>query len=424
MIIYLAIILSFLQIIACEKEPENKPNPKPEKEQSAELSVIWENWIYDDSTGAFLYSPRFAGNYVAIFAHQPYTTNNGKLGMVIYDRITGEPHPAWDYEPNFSGNATSDWEIGGENKDVVVILSGRTLYAYDINTAQELWTKYSGADEVFIPQISSFDNDLFVGVKPAGIENAWGKLVKINIITGEQKDILRIDSANGYSVLLYPPSVDIMPSGDTLLIFQNRQLNFGISDGKIDIYAYNMTADSMLWVVEDLTASGNSSVKEGIITEDNKYLFQGSKSIHCINIDNGTILWEDELQNESFFQTPNLYTDGKVFMNSESGAIICYDVASGNKLWHNTNIDAHPIDSRMVYYNGKLYLTAIPTYNSNIPESHRKSFKCISGNTGEVLWSSQKINGMLLLDPDLGHIFIGNSFKLICVDLNKSPVYE
>ena len=159
-----------MQFVACEKEPENKPNPKPEKEKSAELSVIWDQWVYDDSTGTYMYPPQFAGDYVAVFVHQPYTTN--KLGMVIYDRITGEPHPAWDHEPNFSGNATSDWEIGGENKDVVVILSGRTLYAYDINTAQELWTKYSGTDEYYNFRLNSFGNYLYVSKCPATIEAA------------------------------------------------------------------------------------------------------------------------------------------------------------------------------------------------------------------------------------------------------------
>jgi len=425
LISYIILIISVLQLFSCKKESE-KPSPTPhiEQDKSAELSIVWKNWIYNDSAGAFIYSPRFAGDYVAIYSFMPYHNNSGKLGMVIYDKETGEPHPAWNHEPNFNVNSTSDWEIGGENKDIVVILSGRTLYAYDINTAQEIWTKYSGTEEVFMPEINSFGDDLFVGIKPEGIENAWGKLVKMNIKTGKQEEILKIDSVSGYSVLLYPPSIEIMPSGDTLLIFQNRQLNFGTSDGKIDIYAYNMTADSMLWIVDDLTSSGNSSVMEGIITEDHKYLFQGSKSIHCIDITNGEILWEDKYQIASFFQTHNLYADGKVFLNSETGAIICYDVASGNRLWYNTKEDATPAGETMGYYDGKLYMSAIPTENQGIPVEHSFSFKCISASNGEVLWSSKRGSSGVIIDQQTGYLYVGTGFTLMCIDLNKTPVMK
>ena len=126
-ITYLAIILSFLQFISCEK-PLEKGEIPPVTE--AELSVVWKKIIYDNHGGAFAYSPLFTGNYVAICTRMPYDDAN-KIGVVIYDKATGEPHPAWNHEPDFN-ESISDWDIGGVNDDIAVLSASRFIYAYDI----------------------------------------------------------------------------------------------------------------------------------------------------------------------------------------------------------------------------------------------------------------------------------------------------
>ncbi|MCK5847395.1 MAG: PQQ-binding-like beta-propeller repeat protein [Bacteroidales bacterium] len=416
MTIYILLLSSLLNLFACEK-PLEKGEVPPVAE--AKLSVVWKNFIYDNHGGAFMYSPLFAGNYVAICTRMPYD-DAAKIGLVIYDKVTGKPHPAWNHEPDFN-ESISDWDIGGANDDIAVLSASRYIYAYDINTGQEIWHKTSG-NNYYSTKISVFGDNLFYIESPPQVEEEWGELYMADLNTGVSKKLLKLTMEDGYAFTLYPPSVLISTAGDTILIFQKRQWNFSLSKGKVDIYAYNMRLDSVIWVVDDITKTGNSSVMEGIITDDNTYLFQGSNSIHCIDVANGIILWEDALGTSSFFQTHNLYADGKVFMNSEGGDIICYDVQSGMKLWHSKIAFANPIGGSMAYYNGKLYLSAIPTQEDVVPVEKRGSLKCVSVATGEVLWSNSTAYSGVKVDSQIGYLYFGSGFSLYCIDLNKTPV--
>ena len=186
-----------------------------------------------------------------------------------------------------------------------------------------------------------------------------------------------------------------------------------------------MTADSLYWKVDDITKSGNSSVMEGIIT-GNRYLFQGSNSIHCLDVRTGNILWEDRLEEESFFQTHNHYADGKVFMNSETGNVFCYDVNTGTQLWANKKTDACPPGiSTMSYYNGRLYLTAITSYG--VPEKLGKRLKCFSANTGDVLYTTDDPSpgsyaAGVIIDEKTGYLYATNMVYALCINLNTDPL--
>ncbi len=414
------IVLNF----ACTKEQEYIPEGKSNSIIPTEnfLEIVWQQMVYDDTTGADFLSPLFSNNYVVFCAHGPWSSNDGGVGLVVLNRETGERHPAWNHEPDILNMAIADWDIGGENNDIIILNNQLNLYAYSVNTGNLIWEKM--ADDYFTPRISTFGKYIFATQEPSG-PDTWSRLLAIDAASGKSREIIYEAMEDGYEFNYESPAAYIANTGDTILIFQKIQLNFSLSKGRVDIYAYNMTQDSLSWRVNDITESGISSVRDAIVTGD-KYLFQGTNSIHCIDIISGQILWEDNIDGSSFAQHNNLYADGKVFLNSDGGYSICYDVNSGVQLWKNTTDYSYPSHGgSMAYYDGNLYLTAIPA-NPQVPEDIRQPLRCISAETGKTLWSTLgpgpgAATEGVIVDPITGYLYFNDMYSIICTDLNVKP---
>jgi outer membrane protein assembly factor BamB len=132
-------------------------------------------------------------------------------------------------------------------------------------------------------------------------------------------------------------------SGDQILILQHRMA----FPRRIDLVAYNMTADTIFWWLPEIAPEGNSNIKQIDIFND-KVVFCGSHSLHCVDVASGNILWQQKypfppspppikdfiLSSLALFGTETLclsYTD--VIDNSVGGAndnIMALDLNTGN----------------------------------------------------------------------------------------------
>jgi outer membrane protein assembly factor BamB len=213
------------------------------------------------------------------------------------------------------------------------------------------------------------------------------------------------------------------PWGDSILVFQNRQWNFAASDGKIDIYAYNLCADTVLWVLEDLTEDGNSSIQRPCIYED-KLLFQGMRSQHCINLLSGELIWEHEYESGGFSSVPGLCADGKYFVR-DGDDIFCYNIESGLLLWEINNTYQLQTEGSMGYYQGKLYFTGLIGYNY-IPHIF-----CLNSTDGSLVWKGNLVSdGALvqnwkdgiIIDQNTGFLYATDTKGIVCIDLNTTPL--
>ncbi|MDY0217671.1 MAG: hypothetical protein RBS19_12020, partial [Bacteroidales bacterium] len=328
-IILLLICISFTSA-SCKKEPPIAPvQPDNPWNYKSKLDVKWYTYFYSDSAGAYMHVPHPFDNYVVFCSEMIATGNkNNSLGIGVYNKQTGEKHPLWTMDPSASLNmniSINDWLIGGKNNRYALFFSGRVLNCFDLTTGGMVWSNQIKG----MPRISSFGDYVFQSNEDNS--ETYSKLIRYNLQNGTHDVLLTINSTNGFRAGIEPPSGWISPTGDTVLVLQNRQWNFPLSKGKIDIYAYNMTRDSVMWVVEDLTFDGHSSIFKPIVAGDRMF-FQGMKSNHCINLLTGKVVWSKDyphdsqgMVQESFARMANLYADGKLFSHSGSGSVIAYD---------------------------------------------------------------------------------------------------
>ncbi len=420
--LFLMLVVTGLLISSsCEKPEDNKDDEDYEKEQVS-LKIVWQNVVYNDSAFAGFFPAQFTGDYVVFCSGGQYEVNPG---FAVYHKETGERHPAWDHEPDFDflvHDQIMDFGICGTNNDVLFMQPSsydERVIAWDLNTGNKLWEKdLNDADYLYYS--SSYGSNIFLSRTDKN--NTWEELIALDAKTGTEKIILHEEVADDYEDF-FLPAATTLPNGDTLLVFSRRK-NTGAESF---VYAFNLTADSIVWKADNI--SGAIPANEGIIA-DGYFLFHGYRNISCFDIQTGDFLWTEKPianANDYITERRSLYAQGKWFVNNNYGELFCYDVSSGNLLWENKDSQLHTwFNSIIGYYNDRIYLNA--RFNSSLPEKYRNSLRCISANTGEVLWTTNgpgkysNVGQGLNIDEKTGYLYITNGISAFCYDLNHDPL--
>ena len=209
------------------------------------MAVEWFRPFLADPNGAYFADPYLSGDYVAFCATDPLGTTNTP-GIGVYNRFTGEKHPAWQDEPgtNISLDGVSDWLISSKYDHLALFRDYQGIHCYDVNSGSEKWSigQYN-----FRQRINDFGDKLYCSSEIAS--STIARLHEIDLQTGQMTTLLQMDAATQGG---YEPSFEsftgwVAPWGDSVLIFQNRQYKFtGMGGAKTDLYAYNLAADTML----------------------------------------------------------------------------------------------------------------------------------------------------------------------------------
>ncbi|MDD2636875.1 MAG: PQQ-binding-like beta-propeller repeat protein [Bacteroidales bacterium] len=412
-------LFSIIFSIGCKKPPIDPPPPV--ENTKTNLSVVWQNVFYSDSTAAYFHDPYFSNEYVAFCSYQLVGVSNINAGIGVYNKETGVKHTLWNNEPGSTFNMTgiSDWKICGQNNNLAAFCNGSAVKCYDINDGSEIWS----ITDDFLPRINDFGPYLYCSDVSANRTNA--NLYRIELETGAKTRLFTAYKTNGYEPSLESYSGWISPWGDSILIFQNRQWNFPIGDGRVDIYAYNLKADTVLWIIEDISTDGNSSIQKPNIV-GNCLFFQGIKSQHCIDLIGGEVVWEHQYENAGFASVENLYADGKLFARSQDN-LIAYDAQTGTTLWKIDNTYGLQTGGRMGYYQGNIFLTGIDLKHYL---RHPQLF-CINAIDGSLKWKGNRVydgapignmKDGVIINQNTGYLYVNDSYRIICIDLNNTPL--
>ena len=224
----------------------------------------------------------------------------------------------------------------------------------------------------------------------------WAYKMHIDSMDGIEPDA---DSFNHW----YDPQ-----SGDEILVLQHR-MAFPIR--RIDLLAYNLTADSILWWHKDVDPNGNSNIQQINIFDD-KVVFFSARLVHCVDLPSGDILWQSNLnenQNRNFmgacagltYDNQLIISNGRVineppfnflyltFVDANTGQVIkeidgistadltphhhlvfmagknrCYDLNQNKFIW-DTNIEEiyHGLGHTLVDFDRRVYYAAFPWKN-------------------------------------------------------------
>ena len=191
---------------------------------------------------------------------------------------------------------------------------------------------------------------------------------------------------------------------DEILVFQHRMA----FPNRVDLVAYNLTADSVLWWHPEIDENGNSNQRQITISQNRAY-FQGTSKLRCFDIATGDLIWETHYgpwnQGGKFFGAGSI-----VFTASEEIMVVKYatgllalNALSGEELWDKNDDDIRNISSFfMTMYNDIVFFT-----HPGNGLTYSGPLWAIRASDGEELWmkstdfvTTGSFSGPVLIDDE------------------------
>lgn len=227
-------------------------------------------------------------------------------------------------------------------------------HVIDLNTGQEVWSYFDSNAGAYISEAGAY---LFGKQNDRDFRPLRCKLRRTQISSLSWESILELhaDEDSGYSPAIFGPSLWISPAGDSVLVFQNRSWNFGTGRGKIDFCAFDMTNDSMLFVLPDIEPSQNSNVLRPLV-EGNRAYLAGQRNLHCIDLIDQKVLWQKGFPGPGHhLMLSNLIVAGElVIVKPDDERIYGFNKYSGQIIWATSGAGATPSHMQLagdrVYY--------------------------------------------------------------------------
>ncbi len=413
-----AYILQCLILLLYGCKGEELPTEYPVAKEVTPIPLLWQIPLNEDTIFRYSIPAEYFNNGI-LFSEQNNASNlpmhfryiNSETGELIWETNSAFEvdcdNPAYIFGTGSYVYHNYYATLCNSDPRVVDLSSGTTLWHYECPKGR-------------MPNISHFKNILFC-VQLTGFNPYYsGSIVKTEINSGVWDTIFTIDTVDEFSVGLYPPVAEINANNDTLIYFQNRQYRVLPYVGKIDLYGYNITADSLIWKVEDIDPQGNSSVFPPYIYEDKLY-FKGAFTMFCLDTKTGNILWEKQFTGfgEDLLYGNIIIEDNKLIVKTSYESIYALDPNTGNVIWENEKSGATPTD--MVYSEGVIY------YGS----SGDGKLHAIDINDGKQLWEMESpnrnadissnaiFNRPVAIDPILNRLYTSDGYYFICFQLKN-----
>lgn len=411
--IRVALILMVI-ISGCKvNEPPAVAEPMPvEKPQ-----LLWQIPLRSDTLVSQCMVPILYQDRLIVSADPYYFTDASTMkmvdttGQIIWDsEIIGTVCEKVNYR-SVSGNFIQD--------GILVYLCKSRPAAVNAFSGYTLW-EYP-TDPGISTMLQHFENSIFYSSAVGGSVFPYDTslLYIVDIATGDRREIFRLGRDGDYSVNIYPPSVNVNSDGDTLLYFQNRQWNFVNSGlgGRVDLYCYNITVDSIIWKIPQIDPYGNSSVCLPLYHEGKLY-FRGLQTLFCLDASNGEILWSHEFPGDfdDILQGNMIIVEDMLVLKSSTEGIHAFNLQTGDLFWE--RYDAGVTSCYMTYYEGAVYYGS---YDGKI-------FK-VRVSDGEIMWTYTSPNAgvaptwdavfynSVTIDPILRRMYACDAYYLLCLQL-------
>lgn len=386
------IILStiILFTLSCKKRQDASPIP-PTTEN---LNVIWSYAFPDSLVGYGSLRPILYENSV-VSSYQPII--NPTVNEIIFslNKTTGAVNWSWN---NYIRPVPQ--KIRGANRNhkknnSLFVCSSQDNYSIDIPTGETNWATNNEAGN---PRTSQWGDLLFhtetYGETPIG--DSSNILIR-NLDNGNWKKVFGITKSDEYHVNFETPGIYLHQNGDTLIIFQNRQIVLSTPFAeKVDLYCYNLSSDSIVWFTPNLTPSGSSNIQTPLVEGDLVY-FGGKWDFYCIDILSGEIIWSHHFYYD--FQGSNfLIHNDLIITNLDNGDLIAIDKFTGNQVWVNEGLSV--CCAKLRVYEDRIYFGNLSLF-------------IVNANTGETLYKFKSPN----------YKKGGEFYNAIAVDLINKKMY-
>lgn len=377
------------------------------------LNILWQTPHTNDTT-----------------SNDVITINGIYQGNPLYELSLYHPTTRYQFLDGKTGETNWEWDEKLPLKLTNIIKQNHiwnNLYignyrdnriAIDLNSGKTVWhTIITDPNSCGSPRIGVINNNIYHSVEDCSSDNSFAFLFRTNITSLAQDTILTMykKDFDGFTPGFESFGLHINSKNDSILIFQNRMVNWSTTKLRTDLYAYNLNTRNFEWQHFNFTPSGNSSVWDPVIWDDKVY-FQGDETMYCLDAHSGAIIWSRtfEIYQNHLLRAKSILRDGRLIVHPEGRTIYALDPFTGNIIWQNDKVGEAP-SQELQYHNGVIYW--------NFGE-----LWAVDAQTGKILWQHASPNFSfkrpavfnntnVFIDPERGVLFTSDLFYAMCIKL-------
>ncbi|HMX03656.1 MAG TPA: PQQ-binding-like beta-propeller repeat protein [Chitinophagales bacterium] len=410
-------ISAVLLLCSCKEEElltwdpyEYPEDPEPPNE------LIWQVPLHQDTLGCLATWPQIYQNAILCSGEE------GWENPVRVFAVDTSGNLMWESNAVFNENCSSISASVGtgayQYQNMVAMLCNADPRVVNIQTGEVMWHYEVPGSGNHSPYMSGFGDQIFHAYADGPNPYTKSYIARANIYTGIWDTVFSIEMVDGYSADLYPPGAWVDNNGDTIICFQNRQWRNPPYDGKVDLYAYNLTADSLLWMYSDIDPDGNSSVFPPVYA-DGKVFFRGYFHVYGLDAKTGNLIWTWASPNvaNDLLYTNTLVVDDKVLVKTTGPELFALDPDNGSEIWHTSGFGEIP--SELEAFDGMLYFSTEIDGKLNAVNIQNGSLEwtMTSPNHGQPTSSWAYFSRPVTIDPLLRRLYLTDFFYLLCIQL-------
>lgn len=398
----LLILIALGSLMACNKKDSQSVNRPTQIEN---LDIIWRvplvpdpNYYYTISMNPILFEDVVVFNTV-------HNMHGAQAPVLFMDTANGAIKETWD--DYFDGNAYYYGEMAITDEFHLFLGSQWSVDCINLKTRETQWhgpvgpnTPYIYQNKGFLYRAVQFNRERSSAIMRTPVDRmAWDTVYSF---TKTDKFRPSFDSF-GFGQL---------PSGDEVIVWKNR--NWGANGYPTDVFAYNLTADTLMWRNQDLELNSRVNPLQVV---DNRVIGNVQSTVFAIDLETGAMLWTKNLgkalgPNAEFSSLEAIYVgETSVVVKGTGPKLVGVLKKSGDINWVQENNGAN-LENRFTYFEGKLFFPA-------------EGLRIVDAQTGEALISEhlsreiEDIKSKIVIDPSRRCMYFHNAREAFCVRIPK-----
>ncbi len=406
MLTYIFVSIFLFMHVSCEKKTEEPGPIDPNPPQNNQLEVVWRQNLLPTGQESASMSPVLWENRVLYTAYGDY--NGQQTPLLFLDTATGETKKVM----NLGGSPTFfNWEKQQQKGHLLFLNQRDHIDCINLNTQSILWQQSfvkDGSSQCYI-----IDNYVYRTVRFNGsLPNLSASVMRSPLYQSNWETIYTFTSDNNYSVGFDCVAGTHLSNGDNLILFKSGHWNFDESRGRMDLFCYNMSADSLYWRIK-----GIEGIDGGVIpiqVEDSIVYCPGGREFFAVNLYTGKKIWAFDYGSRSpgdHFGHGDFYINGNRILIKPSGDhLAVLNRFTGDEIHYLDNM-GFTMQGRFTHFEGKLFYIAdadliiIDDYSGErlLPEDRQNHLGKLTENA--------------IIDPVRRVMYLCNYHEALCVKL-------
>jgi hypothetical protein len=334
--------------LACCKEPTPTPPPPATKK----LEVVWKTLLVPNENSTFrtiAMTPILYGDEV-IF-NTEYTINGNPAPVLFLDTANGQIKRTWS---GLSGGPYNRNIVAHEG-DYLLFGELTTVDCLNLNTAATAW---SSNVPLLFPDLYVSNGYVYRGFPFNPIGNQYNScaLMRTSVSTLAWDTVYSFTTTDDYKPSFTGYGSGILPNGDEVVVWKSWSRKLNTQQHRADIFAYNLTADSLMWRNTDLKDDANTiplkvenSIVYGLI----------KREAIAIDLATGSTIWRQDFSDQNptfplFFAIDDFYISmNHMIIKGPSDELFYLAKTTGKVV--KTVQDMPTNYDRYAYFEGKLF---------------------------------------------------------------------